>query len=151
MYMDVTGLKSNWNDILKKYVNNKSLYIIIIIGIVFMLFSGGEETQKDNIKQNYDAYTDEARLKEILSKIDGVGNVHVMVTYYGTTTSDIASRNGLPVIDTVTLDAPASKLFQMYSQTASLQSFVIPARSKLSLLRATCHCIVIPPNCRKRW
>lgn len=88
--MDVTKLKSGWNELLKKYANNKTLYIIIIIGIVFMLFSGGSETQKDNIKQNYDAYTDEVRLKEILSKIDGVGNVHVMVTYYGTTTSDIA-------------------------------------------------------------
>ena len=28
----------NLNEIIKKYVNNKSLYIIIIIGVVFMLF-----------------------------------------------------------------------------------------------------------------
>lgn len=55
-----------------------------------MLFSGGTEKQEGNIMQNHDAYTDETRLKEILSKIDGVGKVHVMVTYYGTTTSDIA-------------------------------------------------------------
>lgn len=88
--MDVTRLKSDWNSFLKKYVNNKSLYIIVIIGIVFMLFSPGEETHKSNISQSYDAYTDEVRLKEILSKIDGVGKVHVMVTYYGTTTTDIA-------------------------------------------------------------
>ena len=88
--MDVAGLKLSWNEILKKYANNKSLYIIIIIGIVFMLFSGMPKSQEDNKAQNHDAYTDEVRLKEILSKIDGVGEVHVMVTYYGTTTSDIA-------------------------------------------------------------
>ena len=83
-------MKSDWNEILKKYVNNKSLYIIIIIGIVFMLFSGGPGTQEGDSIQNHDAYTDEARLKEILSRIDGVGEVYVMVTYHGTTTSDIA-------------------------------------------------------------
>lgn len=83
-------MKSGLNEVFKKYVNNKSLYIIIIIGIVFMLFSGTPKTQKDNITQSYGAYTDEVRLQEILSKIDGVGKVYVMVTYYGTTTSDIA-------------------------------------------------------------
>lgn len=88
--MDASGLKLNFNEILRKYANNKSVYIIIIIGIVFMLFSGTEETQKDNITQRYDAYTDEARLSEILSKIDGAGKVYVMVTYYGTTTNEVA-------------------------------------------------------------
>ena len=88
--MDVAGLKLSWNEILKKYANNKSLYIIIIIGIVFMLFSGTPKKVEDNIMQTNDAYSDEVRLKEILSRIDGVGNVYVMITYYGTTTRDIA-------------------------------------------------------------
>ena len=89
-FTDVRILNLEINKILKKYGNTKSLYIIIIIGIVFMLFSGIPKSQEDNKAQNHDAYTDEVRLKEILSKIDGVGEVHVMVTYYGTTTSDIA-------------------------------------------------------------
>ena len=88
--MDATLLKSIRNNNFKKYVNNKSLYIIIIIGIVFMLFSGKPKEQQSNMTQNYDAYTDEVRLKEILSEIDGVGKVYVMITYYGTTTRDIA-------------------------------------------------------------
>ena len=88
--MDATKLKSDLNEILKKYANNKSLYIIIIIGIVFMLMSGTTEVKKDNVTHNSEVYTDEVRLKEILSKIDGVGKVHVMITYYGTATSDIA-------------------------------------------------------------
>ena len=88
--MDAKELKSIPNEILRKYVNNKSLVIIIIIGIVFMLFSGTKPQEQENTTQNSDAYTDEARLGEILSKIDGVGKVHVMVTYYGTTTRDIA-------------------------------------------------------------
>jgi stage III sporulation protein AG len=88
--MDAKELKSIPNEILRKYVNNKSLVIIIIIGIVFMLFSGTKPEKQEITAQNNDAYTDEARLGEILSKIDGVGKVHVMITYYGTTTSDIA-------------------------------------------------------------
>lgn len=88
--MDVKGLKLNPEELLKKITNNKSFYIIIIIGIVFMLFSGTPESGRDEKMQSYDAYTDEVRLKEILSKIDGVGEVYVMVTYYGTTTTDIA-------------------------------------------------------------
>jgi len=88
--MDVPKSELNLNEIIKKYVNNKSLYIIIIIGVVFMLFSGKAEKPKDNAMQKYDAYTDEVRLTEILSEIDGVGKVHVMITYYGTTTSEIA-------------------------------------------------------------
>ena len=88
--MDAKELKSIPNEILRKYVNNKSLVIIIIIGIVFMLFSGIKPKEQNDITQTNDAYSDEARLGEILSMIDGVGKVHVMVTYYGTTTRDIA-------------------------------------------------------------
>ena len=88
--MAAVTLKSDLSKKIEKYVNNRSLYIIIIIGIVFMVFSGGYQPPGDNVAQNHDAYTDEVRLGEILSRIDGVGKVHVMVTYYGTTTRDIA-------------------------------------------------------------
>lgn len=89
--MGVTKLNSNLNEILKKYANNKSLYIIIIIGIVFMLMSGGGQRQKSDTKaRSYDIYSDEERLQQILSKIDGVGEVSVMITYYGTTSYDVA-------------------------------------------------------------
>lgn len=81
----------NFPEIIKKYANNKSLYIIIIIGVVFMLFSGGGQRHEDDIRTpEYNIYSDEERLQEILEKIDGVGEVSVMVTYYGTTTYDVA-------------------------------------------------------------
>ncbi|MBR4721061.1 MAG: hypothetical protein IK057_04800 [Clostridia bacterium] len=86
----MTELNSKLNDFLSKYVNNKSLYIIIIIGIVFMLLPSFGGEKNDNSKpQKYDEYSDEARLSEILSKVSGAGKVSVMITYYGTTGYDL--------------------------------------------------------------
>ena len=87
-----TGVRElNLNEIIKKYANNKSLYIIIIIGIVFMLLPTDGKKDEDNIKaQMYSDYSEGERLQEILSKIDGVGEVSVMITYYGTTAYDVA-------------------------------------------------------------
>ncbi len=83
--MDVKELNTKLNEFLSKYANNKSLYIIIIIGIVFMLLPGFSGEKNDNSKpQRCDEYSDEARLSEILSKISGAGRVSVMITYYGT-------------------------------------------------------------------
>ena len=85
-------MKSNikLNDFLSKYVNNRSLYIIIIIGIVFMLLPGFDSGKSEKSKpQMYDEYSDEARLSEILSKVDGAGKVSVMITYYGTSGYDL--------------------------------------------------------------
>lgn len=76
--------------ILKKYGNTKSLYIIIIIGVVLMLAFSGNEPQNDTKTPVYEAYSDEIRLQNILSKIDGAGEVSVMITYYGTATYDVA-------------------------------------------------------------
>ncbi len=87
--MDVTKLNSQMSKFLKKYANNKSLYIIIIIGVVFMLIAGGE--QKDDYKlQTFGTYSDEERLSAILEEIEGAGRVSVMITYYGSTRYDIA-------------------------------------------------------------
>lgn len=89
-FTDVRILNLEINKILKKYGNTKSLYIIIIIGVVLMLISAGNEPQNDKKAPVYEAYSDEARLREILSKIDGVGEVSVMITYHGTSTYDVA-------------------------------------------------------------
>lgn len=89
--MGVTKLKLNLNEIIKKYANNKGLYIIIIIGIVFMLLPGnGSERKNEKKAQVYNAYSDEERLREILSEISGAGEISVMITYYGTSSYDIA-------------------------------------------------------------
>ena len=82
--------KSKLNDFLSKYVNNRSLYIIIIIGVVFMLLPNFSSEKSNNSKpQRYDEYSDEARLSEILEKVAGAGKVSVMITYYGTRGYDL--------------------------------------------------------------
>lgn len=79
-------MNTKLNNFLSKYVNNNSLYIIIIIGIVFMLLPSFGGTKNDNSKPpRCDEYSDEARLSEILSRVHGAGKVSVMITYYGTT------------------------------------------------------------------
>lgn len=83
-------LNLDLNKILKKYGNTKSLYIIIIIGVVLMLFSSRGEPENNTKAPVYATYSDELRLQQILSKIDGAGEVSVMITYYGTSTYDVA-------------------------------------------------------------
>ena len=86
----MTELSKKLNDFLSKYVNNKSLYIIIIIGIVFMLLpTFGSEKNENSKPLMYDEYSDEARLSQILSKVYGAGKVSVMITYYGTSGYDL--------------------------------------------------------------
>lgn len=84
-------LNTKLNNFLLKYANNKSLYIIIIIGVAFMLLPTMNSKKAENQKsQAYDAYSDEAKLTEILEKVDGAGNISVMITYFGTSGLDIA-------------------------------------------------------------
>jgi len=88
--MDVRKLNLNLNDLLKN-MNKRSLYIIIIIGVAFMLFPNINSIKTDNQKtQTYDSYSDEKRLSEILEEVKGSGNVKVMITYFGTSGLDIA-------------------------------------------------------------
>ncbi len=74
--------------------NNKYLFLIILVGVVFMLFSGGggdKEKNKETNNITTDIYTnDEKRLKDILSEINGVDSVDVMITYSSSPKSDIA-------------------------------------------------------------
>lgn len=72
-----------------KNKNNQIICIILIIGVVFMLISGGGG-EKDNVSKTTAAIDEEKRLEEILSQIDGAGEVSVMITYYGTSEKDIA-------------------------------------------------------------
>lgn len=72
--------------------NNKYLFLIILVGVVFMLFAGGGDNE-EKVKNNttFEITTnDEERLRKILSEINGVGAVDVMITYYSTPKTDIA-------------------------------------------------------------
>ncbi len=74
-----------------KNKNNLLILVILIIGIVFMAASNGDTDKKDASPKDTDTQiSEEERLEEILSKIDGVGEVSVMVTYYSGTEKSIA-------------------------------------------------------------
>ena len=72
-----------------KNKNNQIICIILIIGVVFMLFSGGGKEKEQSVKA-VATIDEEERLEEILSHIDGAGQVSVMITYYSTSEKDIA-------------------------------------------------------------
>ena len=65
--------------------NNGILYIILIIGIALMLFPSKKESTV--IKQT--DINDQDRLREIITKIKGVKKADVMITYYGSSSSNI--------------------------------------------------------------
>lgn len=75
-----------------KVKNNITLFVIILIGVVLMLFPGGGEKKEDKTSLTPTEYKsdDEERLIKILSQIKGVGEVDVMITYSGGVKSDIA-------------------------------------------------------------
>jgi len=81
----------NGEQILKffKNKNNRLILIIIIIGVIIMLFPSLVKT-KPKAEKTVAAASEEDRLCEILSDIEGAGEVSVMITYYGTAEKDIA-------------------------------------------------------------
>lgn len=85
---------------LLKNKNNLVLYVILIIGIVLMLFSGSKPAPDK--KAAADTVSEQEELSRIISGIDGVGRVKVMVTYYGSGTSRI-------VYDTKTKDGETDR------------------------------------------
>jgi stage III sporulation protein AG len=91
---------SSFNDILQKLKKGNSIKIVIILGLAGMLLilfseifsnDGNDAKKNTDIKttagdENYENYANdmEIQLKEILEKIDGVGNAEVMITVSGT-------------------------------------------------------------------
>lgn len=74
--------------------NNRLMLVILIIGVVIIMFSGGtKKTESDGFDLN-EFSGGEERLSEILSQIDGVGNVSVMISYASTPEKDIAYDSG---------------------------------------------------------
>ena len=75
---------------LKEFIKDKKnlpMFIIIICAIsVFIIFGGGESTEKTEVKED-PAFALEKRLERVLSKVDGVGRVSVFIALddYGAT------------------------------------------------------------------
>jgi stage III sporulation protein AG len=65
------------------------MLLILIIGIAFIVISSGHSDRK--AEENDAEYKgEEVRLSEILSEIDGAGEVSVMISYVSTMEKDIA-------------------------------------------------------------
>lgn len=78
-------------DIIKKLKkrNNIAMLIILIIGAAIIVFSSGSGGKTEVTE--YPANSgEEERLEEILSEIEGAGNVSVMISYESTMEKDIA-------------------------------------------------------------
>lgn len=75
-----------------KNKNNRLICLIFIIGIVLMAAAGGHNEKKETAAsvREVTEENDEKRLEEILSQIEGAGDVSVMITYYSSAEKDIA-------------------------------------------------------------
>lgn len=76
-------------DFLDRFLKTKNksiLYIIFIIGIALMLFSGNKS---ESAPAPLPSYSEEESLKEVISNIASAGKVEVMITYYGSSVSNI--------------------------------------------------------------
>lgn len=83
----------NKEEFLKKLKNknNQIIYLILIIGVIFMIVLGGDkQTKKEQPTSTVTAVDQEKALTDILADIKGVGEVRVMITYYGGVEKDLA-------------------------------------------------------------
>lgn len=75
-----------------KNKNNRLICLILIIGVVLMVAAGGHSRGKETVTaaNEITAADEEKRLADILSQIDGAGEVSVMITYYSSAEKNIA-------------------------------------------------------------
>lgn len=69
---------------LLKNRNNRSMLVILIIGITIILFSSMFADKENDKEDTHQLIGEEERLSEILSQIRGAGRVSVMITYKST-------------------------------------------------------------------
>lgn len=77
----------NKEDLLKifKNKNNRLICLILIIGVVLMAAASVDKNKKADVQPTAAVTSvedEEERLANILSQIDGAGEVSVMITYY---------------------------------------------------------------------
>ncbi len=90
--------KEKMTELFSKNKNMKPLYIILIIGVVLLflsnaLFGGEDKKESENMQTSVFMPTKElaTELEKILSRIKGVGNVKVMITYESTGEKQLAA------------------------------------------------------------
>ena len=73
-----------------KIRNTNYIYVILIIGAAVMLLSPGISKRTPKPVASEKIISEEARLEDILSKTEGVGEVSVMITYYASSEKALA-------------------------------------------------------------
>lgn len=73
-----------------KIRNTNYIYVILIIGAAVMLLSPGIGKRTPKPAASEKIISEEARLEDILSKTEGVGEVSVMITYYASSEKALA-------------------------------------------------------------
>lgn len=79
---------------ISKIRNTNYIYVILIIGVAVMLLSaglgsGGRKKEEKAVQTNQ-TFSQEDKLRDILSQIEGVGEVSVMITYDGSSEKALA-------------------------------------------------------------
>jgi len=87
----------NKEDLLKifKNKNNRLICLILIIGVVLMAVASVDKNKKADVQPTAAVTSvedEEKRLANILSQIDGAGEVSVMITYYSSSEKKVSSR-----------------------------------------------------------
>lgn len=83
-------------------LNKKVIVLIGVIGVVFMLFGGNKDTDSTNLSE-------EQRLEQILSHIEGAGEVKVMLSLSERSDSVFSNENNPKYIGAVILAEGGSK------------------------------------------
>ncbi len=76
-------------DFLDRFLKTKNkslLYVIFIIGIALMLFSGNKQ---ESAPAAVPSYSEEESLEKVIAGISSAGKVEVMITYYGSPVNNI--------------------------------------------------------------
>lgn len=69
---------------------NRYIYIVLLVGVAFMLFAGGRPSGKKVEQPAEEPFSEAQQLEETIADIEGVGAVRVMVTYYSGVENDLA-------------------------------------------------------------
>ncbi len=140
-------------DFLKSFLkkkNNRILYIIFIMGIVLMLFAGRKTSEKTKEEGVTYRYSEQEELSRIISEIKGVSDAEVMVTYYGSVTSNIVYDTRVRGDETdrtaVVSDGEAVSAGESYPR---VKGVVVVAKGKPSeisekITKAVCTALDIP-------
>lgn len=87
----------NKEDLLKifKNKNNRLICLILIIGVVLMAVASVDKNKKADVQPTAAVTSvedEEKRLANILSQIDGAGEVSVMITYYSSSKRTLLTK-----------------------------------------------------------